>query len=67
MQHKETDKVPQRLVQERRVNRVRTVNAHTPRQRGCTAMCLTVDKVAPSSDALTDQQTECRQIAQAGK
>ena len=24
-------------------------------------------KVAPSSDALTDQQTECRQIAQAGK
>ena len=30
-------------------------------------MCLTVDKVAPSSDALTDQQTERRQIAQAGK
>ena len=30
-------------------------------------MCLTVDKVAPSSDALTNQQTERRQIAQAGK
>ena len=30
-------------------------------------MCLTVDKVAPSSDALTDQQTECRQITQTGK
>ena len=30
-------------------------------------MCLTVDKVTPSSDALTNQQTERRQIAQAGK
>ena len=30
-------------------------------------MCLTVDKVAPSSDTLTDQQTERRQITQAGK
>ena len=30
-------------------------------------MCLTVDKVAPSSDALTDQQTERRQITQTGK
>ena len=27
-------------------------------------MCLTVDKVTPSSDALTNQQTERRQIAQ---
>ena len=67
MQRDKAHEVPYRLIQEGRVHRVRAVDRHAPRQGGRAAVRLAVDEIAPAADALADQQSERRQVAQAGK